>query len=178
MLPIDDQREETEPAWAEAEPPRLDLFCSGVLYTEVPVPVLLELLRRAEIQGVIAAMGPGLFFGREDGPFVPYDLSLTDQNEEKKVRDRAFPWCWGDVLWVIGYWQGMRISLRLAKMDGTGDVFGALRASAYEMEEAVLARARATAGKLLARVREELFLEGLRGVSSRGGPPGASSGRR
>lgn len=162
MLSIDDQREESEPAWAGADPPRFDLVCSGVLYTDVPNPTLLELLRESEICGVVAAMGPALFYARSDGPFVPYDRTLVDQNEERKVRDREFPWCWGDVLWVVARWQGMSLSVRVSKLEDAGDVFSALRVSDAEMADAVAKRSRAAAGKAIAQVRLPLFLEGLR----------------
>lgn len=68
-------------------------------------------------------MGPSLFYGRDgDGRWIPYDLDAADENLECNVRDRPWPWCWGDVIWGCAVW-----SLQLAyfrwELNNGGELF-------------------------------------------------------
>lgn len=166
-LDLDKEPEEEMPAWAELEPPRFEMVRAGVRYSGLPAAVLLQLLRdrTVGINAVLTAIGPALFFARSDGPFIPYDSTVKDQNEDRRVRDRDPPWCWGDVLWVAARWQGMPTAIMLQKLDEVGDLYCAVgtgRVSDQDMLEAVVNRARAAgAGAFMARVRVDLFRETL-----------------
>ncbi len=69
------------------------------------------------------AMGPQLFWARDgDGRWIPYDTEATDENRECLVRERDWPWCWGDVVWAAGFWVGQPTYLRW-ELDGFGELF-------------------------------------------------------
>lgn len=170
-LDLDKEPEEEMPAWADLAPPRYDLIRAGVRYSGLPTSILLGLLRdrTTDVKAILAAIGPALFFGRSDGPFVAYDSSVKDQNEDRLIRDRDPPWCWGDALWVTARWQGMPVALYLEKTSdeggGVGDLYCAVgtgRVSDMDMVEAVVHRAReAGAGAFMVRVRVDLFRESI-----------------
>jgi len=70
-----------------------------------------------------AAMGPQLFWGRDDGPYVPYDRSLKDQNKEVKVEEREWPYNWGDDIWSVLKWEGQPLFLHWS-VDGCEALLG------------------------------------------------------
>lgn len=59
-----------------------------------------------------AAMGPKLFWGREDEKWIPWDPDATDENLDCLVRDRPWPFCWGDVVWALALWDAQPTFLR------------------------------------------------------------------
>ncbi len=75
----------------------------GVLYHQVPSGSLTRALLSPPVAllAVYGAVGRKLHFGRRDGPWVPYDAELRDQNAERLVRERDWPWCWGDEVWML-----------------------------------------------------------------------------
>ena len=93
------------PSWVRESKICSGDICRGVLYTGLEPWVLLELLKLSRLVQAWAAVGPRLFWQREDGPFVPYDRDLIDQNIDAPVRERPWPWCWGDEIWALATWD-------------------------------------------------------------------------
>lgn len=56
-----------------------------------------------------AAVGPSLFFGRSNGPWLRYDVERYDENMGLKVKERPHPWHWGDHLWELWSWNRREI---------------------------------------------------------------------
>ena len=108
---------EWDPTWAFVEPPRLAEIRAGVLYQGVPLRTVAAILRDAEPVSALAAIGRKLFFGRTEGPWVAYDLLAPDQNADKRVREREWPWCWGDEVWGLVLWQGLRVAFHIRDND-------------------------------------------------------------
>lgn len=106
---IENAPKEPRPPWAMINPahPFLGEILRGVRYQGLEAPTLRAILDQegCRVIAAYAAMGPRLFWGRTDGPWIPYDLDAKDQNEEKIVRDREWPWCWGDYIWAAAYWD-------------------------------------------------------------------------
>ena len=107
------QREE-DPWWSQRDPPRLGLARRGVLYGGLSDATVRTILGQMADPGqkiswtcqAWGGVGPSLFYGRDgDGRWIPYDLDANDENLECLVRDRDWPWCWGDVLWACGVWE-------------------------------------------------------------------------
>lgn len=104
--------------WArDPRRPRLAEIRRGVLYVELDWRVPIAALALARVELVLAALGPRLFFGRADGPFVPYDVKLVDQNTGKKVEERAWPFSLGDELWVAAEWDAQALFVHLSRGD-------------------------------------------------------------
>ncbi len=89
------------------------------------------------------AMGPELFWARDGrGRWIPHDPGAKDENRDCLVRERPWPFCWGDVVWAFGIWIGQPLYLRWQFDDfaqlylGRPDEF-----SPRELERAVLKRA-------------------------------------
>ncbi len=69
------------------------------------------------------AMGPELFFGRKgQGRWIPYDLDATDENRECLVCERPWPYCFGDVVWALAYWDNQPVYMRW-EIDWTGELY-------------------------------------------------------
>lgn len=51
------------------------------------------------------AIGPALFFGRSNGPWLNYDPSKFDENSQMSVEQRPGPWNLGDHLWELWIWE-------------------------------------------------------------------------
>ena len=104
-----DAPQEPRPAWAMLHPsqPYLGEILRGVRYVGLEPLILRVVLERegCQVLAAFAAMGPRLFWGRDDGPWIPWDLEAKDQNEDRKVRERDWPWCWGDHLWIAACWD-------------------------------------------------------------------------
>lgn len=75
----------------------------GVVYEALSLRTATEVLREMVTDHAWAAIGPSVFFERE-GPYVPFDLSIVDQNLDQPIRDRPWPYCYGDDIWVCGVW--------------------------------------------------------------------------
>jgi len=147
-----------DPAWARAGDAR-GMLC-GVLYTGVELVVADRLLLEGARAGgrmvaTFAAMGPKLFFGRADGPWVPWDDRLEDPALGCAVRDRPWPWCLGDEVWIAAVLEGeLQVLLRFLD-DGEVHVFAlSFRAGLDDAGIAALARrwGEREAGALLRRV--------------------------
>lgn len=108
---------EWDPAWALVTPPRLAEIRAGVLYHGVPLRTVASILRGAEPVSAFAAIGRKLFFGRAEGPWIAYDSLAPDQNAGKRVQERAWPWCWGDEVWGLALWQGLRVAFHIRDED-------------------------------------------------------------
>ena len=91
---LDTYSREYFPLWARNKNPALAEIRRGILYRGLSPD-------GARPVWIGAGMGPRLFYGREDGPFVPYDRTTIDQNENQKVSERKWPWCWGDEIWTL-----------------------------------------------------------------------------
>ena len=74
---------------------------------------------KPHILDVWAAVGPRLFWGRDDGPWIPWDLDAQDLNEECAVRKRPWPWCWGDQIWIHATWYEQKCMIRLLDVIST-----------------------------------------------------------
>jgi len=100
---------------------RLETARVGILYQGLPVSELHRAFRRpdAELSWALGGMGPRLFFGRHDGPWVPYEPSTIDQNTGRPVFERPWPWCWGDEVWGVGSLMGHPCYLHLEDEDET-----------------------------------------------------------
>lgn len=103
---------------ADWGPEQLDRARRGILYllTDEQVAAGLSLLAKTKLTFGMAAMGPELFFGREDGPWVTWDPHSIDQNSpgsELMVCDRPWPYCWGDALWFAGVWDEQPVYFHL-----------------------------------------------------------------
>ncbi|NJO82033.1 MAG: hypothetical protein HC828_04040 [Blastochloris sp.] len=103
---------------ADWGPGQLDRTRRGILYvlTDNQVAAGRELLSQTRLTFGMAAMGPELFFGREDGPWIDWDPHSRDQNSpgsELMVCDRPWPYCWGDALWLAGVWDEQPVYLHL-----------------------------------------------------------------
>lgn len=106
---------EPNPPWAwNPERPKLKDVRRGVLYTELELPVLRVLVEQVSPSMAWGAVGRCLFFGRNDGTWTTYDRDLIDQNEELKVRERRWPFCWGDEVWAVALWHQQPTALRWA----------------------------------------------------------------
>ena len=106
---------EPRPAWAMLDPsqPYLGEILRGIRYVGLEVPTLRAVLEQegCRVLAALAAMGPRLFWGRDDGPWIPHDLEAKDQNEDRLVRERDWPWCWGDHVWIAAYWDSQPLYL-------------------------------------------------------------------
>lgn len=128
----DGVQREMNPPWSRTEPLHLGLVRRGVLYAGLENEVLLTFLKEITNPKVpdlswpvdaFGGVGPSLFFGRDgDGRWIPYDLDANDENREVLVRDRDWPWCWGDVVWACGIWERQLTYLRW-DLDGFGELF-------------------------------------------------------
>lgn len=116
---------QAEPEWG---PHTLQLIRRGVLYFPVQPEAVLALLKNeAAIWSVGCAMGPELFFGRDDGPWIDWDPYALDQNATKsgsRVRDRPWPYCWGDDVRAIAMWQGQPVYIRWRLFDARDQLQG------------------------------------------------------
>lgn len=122
-LPLGSAPREQNPPWARSTPPAVGSVRRGVHYDglshEALDPFVDELLE-PELVGaskpiaVYGAIGPQLFWARNDGSgrWIPYDLDAVDENRDCLVRERPWPFCWGDVVWAVGLWIGQPIYLR------------------------------------------------------------------
>ena len=160
---------QTAMPWQDEMVERPIMILAGIRYEDAPAQALLDLLRAGEVH---AAMGHLLFWGRDDGPWVAYDRDLKDQNEDKVVRARRFPWCFGDALWIAATWSGMPTSVLLLKdgEDGIGDLYCAVgtgRITVADMRAAVSRRAAGEAGAFVADVDAGLFSARLKGTRNR-----------
>lgn len=110
---------EPRPPWAMINPakPFIQEIRRGVMYTGLEPPTLRAVLetRGCQVLAAFGAMGPRLFWGREDGPWIPYDLDAKDQNADCLVRERPWPWCWGDQLWIAALWDTQPLYLRFTE---------------------------------------------------------------
>lgn len=52
-----------------------------------------------------AAVGPSLFRGRSNGPWMRYDTARVDENAGTRVSERPSPWHLGDRLWELWVWN-------------------------------------------------------------------------
>jgi hypothetical protein len=96
----------------------IQLIRRGILYSELDSRVLTYLWRRSKSLIAIGAMGQNLFFGRDGtGPWIRYDRELIDQNREVPVKERPWPFSFGDVVWSIVEWDKQPT---LLKWDLTG----------------------------------------------------------
>lgn len=100
----------------ERAPSKLERLRIGVVYS-ADLDFVLPILRRATVKLAMAAVGPKLFWGRADGPWVDYDAGLVDQNAGKPVRARAWPWCAGDELWIVAVWDNLPIIVHMISDD-------------------------------------------------------------
>lgn len=118
MMQILTAQREYNPLWAsDAENPSLSFVRRGVLYSELEPEILTRVLDESKIVAVAAGMGPKLFWGRDNAQWVPFDLESWDQNQERPIWKRAWPFCWGDEIWAIVIWQVQVTYLHWA-MDG------------------------------------------------------------
>lgn len=121
MFDLERVPREHQPSWAMIRPERpiLGEIRRGVLYTGIELPTIRAFLDSPQaispaVIRVWAAVGLRLFWGREDGAWIPYDVEAKDQNEGRLVRERAWPWCWGDQIWVYATWLNQPVFLHLA----------------------------------------------------------------
>lgn len=97
------------PPWAYQIPPRIDQALVGVVYRCLfdradAVNEQLELmLGEQKLKRLIgyAAVGPSIWFGRSNCPFVSYSDERNDENLGCLVKERPQPWNRGDVLWEL-----------------------------------------------------------------------------
>lgn len=110
---------EPRPPWAMINPTRpfIQEIRRGVMYTGLEPETLRAVISTSgcQVLGAFGALGPRLFWGREDGPWIPYDLEAKDQNLDCLVRERKWPWCWGDQLWVAALWDTQPLYLRFTE---------------------------------------------------------------
>lgn len=104
MIDLDLLTPEFNPSWAQPPTkPRLLEIRRGVLYTGIEPEVGLALVndRLSRVVYLAAAIGPDIFFGRSDGPFVPYDVRIVDENTGLAISKRDWPWNLGDAMWML-----------------------------------------------------------------------------
>lgn len=70
----------------------------------------------------IGAVGRRLFFGREDGPWIPWDPLAIDEHLGCTVKERPWPFCWGDDVWAVGMWDGQPVFLHW-ELDFFGEAY-------------------------------------------------------
>jgi hypothetical protein len=100
------------PPWALVRPPDLRSIRRGVPYVGLDEEVLTDLLLGASPIAALGAMGPALFFGREEDSWIPWDPDATDENLDLLVKDRPWPYCWGDSIWAVVEWESQPAFLR------------------------------------------------------------------
>ena len=127
----------------------------GIRYLGVPTSVIEEALRRPDVRLLDAygAFGRKLYFGRDDGPWAPYDPELIDQNAEPPgpAGARPWPWCWGDEIWMLLRFQGHLAFVRIIDPDdGEFLLLSAVRTPSVDEARVELVRwGRQVAGELL-----------------------------
>lgn len=108
MFDLPNRPTEPRPPWATINPskPIIGAIRRGVLYTGLETPALAGFLQEVGPNHLWGwgAMGPRLYWGRDDGPWSPYDRSVKDQNLGCSVSEREWPWNWGDQLWFGAIW--------------------------------------------------------------------------
>lgn len=98
---------EWSPAWADSTPPRTSHVRIGVLYRGLSVAAIRCLFNEGAVPVfAMATIGPRLFFGRTNGPFIPYDSKARDHNLDCPVSERSWPWNLGDEVWLVLFWRG------------------------------------------------------------------------
>lgn len=120
IIAITAQLEVHDPEWARnPAKPEIAGVHAGILYSGIDVDAVLELLRcdGTEVLEVHAAIGRAIFWARDDGQWLPYNRELPDMNEDCRVREREFPWNWGDDVWVSAIWQGMPAAARMSRIE-------------------------------------------------------------
>ncbi len=90
----------SEPPWARRR--AWDEMRAGVRYVGITVADAEAFVRRPEskVVAAIAVIGPSLsMHNARHGKIVPHDVGTRDDAGDR-VGDRAWPWCWGDVVAV------------------------------------------------------------------------------
>lgn len=85
-------------------------------------------------------MGPEIFWARTGrGPWVSYDRDLEDENRRCLVRDRPWPYSWGDVIWSLWLLDFHPIFVRF-EIDYTAEVILLTPGDVSSRPEEALAR--------------------------------------
>lgn len=153
---------EYEPTWFFGyRSPRITEARSGVLFTGLTVERLKPLLdgQIAPIE-VLGAVGRKLFFARDDGPWIPYDREIVDQNFDKRVRERAWPWSLGDEVWAVVSFMGIISALYFQDDESVALYLAGTRISSGMVIAAVEDWAREEAGAFAERIDPALFTIG------------------
>lgn len=88
----------SDPLWARRR--AWDEMRAGVRYVGITVADAEAFVRRPEskVVAALAVIGPSLsLHNARHGKIVPYDVGTRDDAGDR-VGDRAWPWCWGDVV--------------------------------------------------------------------------------
>lgn len=102
-------RVEIRPAWAERDPPRLDLALVGIRYRGVEFSAAAHVLSLLEPLAAVASVGSAVSI---DGPMLlPHDLDALDEVRDCLVRERPWPLCWGDLVAFVGSLRQIRIAV-------------------------------------------------------------------
>lgn len=120
MIEFEKLPTEYNPTWAyDPKAPILAEIRRGLLYSWLEPSTLRSVLEfpAVRILEVWAGIGPRLFFGRDDGPWVDYDSKLIDQNTRCPVDERAWPWCFGDEIIVYSSWDRQPLFVRFRPED-------------------------------------------------------------
>lgn len=138
------------PPWArDLTNPDFGAIRRGVEYFVDPKILELILDEANPVTFSWGAIGPRIFFGRDHGPYIPYSPTTVDENFRCQVRERDWPWRWGDEIWVFAVWQQHPIYLHWIDSE-----MGSIRLFApgefAEAKEFVARRAAADSGDLAA----------------------------
>jgi hypothetical protein len=115
------QPHEINPSWQHRWPPALEQIRRGVTYLGIRPGIAHVLVseaarRKSDSRPIhaLGAIGPHLFIGKEGrGRWIPFDPDATDEIRDRPVRERDWPYCWGDVVWVLLVWQGQPAYFRM-----------------------------------------------------------------
>lgn len=117
------------PPWSMSQKVDVRPLRRGVLYVGIDPCAMASLFKeiafpKKTVKPVraVAGIGPSLFFGREEAPFIPWDPESTDENSRCLVREREWPYCWGDVVWAVSVWEAQPTYFRWS-MGDFGQVF-------------------------------------------------------
>lgn len=111
--------------------PSLAEIRRGVLYVGLENDVLKKVVdvvsapKRDAITNPLAfaaGMGPRLFWNVDEGKWIPWNVEAFDENEDRPVVERPWPFCWGDVVWALAQWEQQPVFLRW-EQDFLGELY-------------------------------------------------------